>query len=323
MAPSFDGDNKIRLYLLGTLSEQERSQFEERLMTDDEFFKQLLVIEDELTDDYVHGLLSQADRERFEAHFLSTPDRRRQLSFARALDLYVSKANRPDVAQPGDSASWWSSLLSFFRSGNPALSLAFVAAALLLVAGGAWLVFKVLQAEQAPAEIRVDQKGSEPAPSPGTPTPQPAPQDRVAEDRPPAPGPTQAGSPQPAPPERRPSAPLRIAAIVTQGGVRSSGETIRVAPEPGEKAVRVRLDFGEGAYKSYRAEIKNIDDRASKLPPQDGLKGVNVNSHKAVFLRIPLDRYPPGDYDVTLMGRNAKGELEEVGSYSFRVLPVK
>lgn len=320
MAPSFDGDDRIRLYLLGNLPEQEQSKLEERLMTDDGFFKQLRVIEDELIDDYVHGLLSQADRERFEAHFLSAPERRRQLSFARALDRYVSGPNNTKVAQAEDPSSWWKSLLALFRSRHPALSLAFAAGALLLAAGGTWLAIIATRDEQPPTYMRVGQKGSEPASEPATPVTEPAPQDKRAEDRKPEPSPPPANRSRPAPFERSPSPPPRIAVTVFPVGVRSSGQIGRIRPEPGERSVRLQLSLIEDRYQSYRAEIKKAGHK-DKFPPQDRLKAIDADSGRAVFLRIPLDRYSPGDYSVTLMGRNAAGELEDVSTYIFRVLP--
>ncbi|HVG20124.1 MAG TPA: hypothetical protein VNI02_13820 [Blastocatellia bacterium] len=318
MEPSFEDDDRIRLYLLGDFPEAEQTKLEERLMTDDEFFKQLLAVEDELIDDYVHGSLSQPERARFEANFLSTPERQKKLSFARALDLYVSRAAEtiPGIAPKQEPVSWWSSLLSFFRSGSPFLGLAFTAAALLLAAGGAYLLYRVSQAGQAPQQIRVEEKGPETSESPSA----PAPRDKVAEDR--APGPSPPDRQQPTPADRRPdSTPpvaLRLAAIILPGNVRSGGQLSRVVPKPGEKAVRVELGLGEDNYPGYVAEIRNVD-RDGSLPPQGPLKAMKGSSGKAVFLRIPLDRYPPGDYIVTLKGRAPDGKLETAGTYSFRV----
>ncbi|HKG22337.1 MAG TPA: hypothetical protein VKC34_10590 [Blastocatellia bacterium] len=326
MEPSFEDDERIRLYLLGDLPGQEQGRLEERLMSDDEFFKQLLAVEEELIDDYVHGLLTQSERARFEAHFLSTPDRQQRLSFARALDLYASRKTEPSpaTAPKQGPASWWRLLLSFFRLESPALSLAFAGAALLLAAGGAYLLYKVSQTGQAPQQIRVEEKGPETTETPGSPVPQPAPQDKVADGHAPGPAPHPADRPQPTPPDRRPDSPpsgaLRLAAVILPGGVRSGGQTNRIAPVPGEKAVRVKLNLDEDRYTSYRAEIKNAD-RPGALPPQDRLKAVGAGSAKAVFLRVPFSLYPPGDYEVTLKGRTARGELESVGKYSFRVLP--
>lgn len=81
-----EADEKtIRQYLLGELAEAEMSVFEERLMTDDELFEMLRVIEDELIDEAAANELSSEERARFDGHFLTTPDRRARLELSRAL----------------------------------------------------------------------------------------------------------------------------------------------------------------------------------------------------------------------------------------------
>ena len=62
-------------------------------MTEDGFFDELLLVEEELIDDYVGGQLPLDERQRFEQHFLSTPERQRQLRFAQALSRYVSNSS--------------------------------------------------------------------------------------------------------------------------------------------------------------------------------------------------------------------------------------
>ena len=311
--PDPEDNKRIRAYLLNNLSEEERSQFEERLMTEksDELFRQLLGVEDELIDDYAHASISEPDRKRFESHFLSSPERRQKLSFSRALDLYIRRHRSP----------WWSSFLSFFSLSNPTLRPALAAAALLLAAIVAWPVFDAWRKGQSSEEIRVEEKRPAATETPGAAVSQPSPQDNVATDRTPEPTPPPANRPQPPPLERKagPVAP-RIAATVFSGGVRSGGQTNRITPRPNEKAVRVRIILKEDRYPSYRAEITTVDSRDA-LPPQDGLKAVGKGSRRAVFLRVPFAQYSAGDYDVTLKGRTPEGELEDVGSYSFRVLP--
>src|ERR1051325_11469042 len=97
-----EADEKtIRQYLLGELDEAEMSVFEERLMTDDELFEMLRVVEDELIDEAAAGELSAAERARFEQYFLATPDRRARLELSRALydhprhkDTLIAKITR-------------------------------------------------------------------------------------------------------------------------------------------------------------------------------------------------------------------------------------
>jgi hypothetical protein len=68
-----DDENMMVQYLLGELPEEKQARFEERFFLDDEYFEQLLVVKDELIDDYVQGNLSTHEREKFERHFLTAP----------------------------------------------------------------------------------------------------------------------------------------------------------------------------------------------------------------------------------------------------------
>jgi hypothetical protein len=90
---------KIREYLLGKSSSEDSAFVEERLLGDDEFYQQLLVVEDELFDQYLAGSLPEADKGPFENYFLATPERREKLRFTRNLTKYVSRAGA-DVAPP-------------------------------------------------------------------------------------------------------------------------------------------------------------------------------------------------------------------------------
>jgi anti-sigma factor RsiW len=99
MSPHVEDNQEIREYLLGGLSHEVLRQVEERLMTEDGFFDELLLVEEGLIDNYVGGQLSPGERRRFEEHFLSTPERQRQLRFAQAFSRYVSNSSEKSEAQ--------------------------------------------------------------------------------------------------------------------------------------------------------------------------------------------------------------------------------
>lgn len=78
--------NNLRRYLLGELSETDEEQVEHRLLSDDNYFEELEVIETELIDQYAQGELSTAQLEQFERYFLRAPERQHKLACALALD---------------------------------------------------------------------------------------------------------------------------------------------------------------------------------------------------------------------------------------------
>jgi anti-sigma-K factor RskA len=133
MTPTQEVQQRIRQYLLGQVSDGAREDIERGLLADDEVFAELLMIEDELTDEYVNGCLSPDDRANFESHFLATPERQEDLRFARALNRYVTtntSALGDLVTPPG---SW---VLT-----RQARRLAAAVAVVVIMAGALWFFF--------------------------------------------------------------------------------------------------------------------------------------------------------------------------------------
>ena len=142
-------DQNMRRYLLGELVEAEKQRLEESLLTSDEMFEELLIVEDELVDEYVNGQLTGTERERFEEHFLSTPERVEKLRFARAFKKQINAATASESSQTATpvephAASWKQWLPTFLQSAHhPALNLSLAAALLLLVVGGSlWFLIR-------------------------------------------------------------------------------------------------------------------------------------------------------------------------------------
>jgi hypothetical protein len=82
----------IRAYLLGRISPDEpmSAQFDERMLTDPEFSLLIDVIEDEILEEYVDGVLSPADAEAVESHFLTPPERQRKLRRMRLISRHIT-----------------------------------------------------------------------------------------------------------------------------------------------------------------------------------------------------------------------------------------
>lgn len=119
----------IRRYLLGRENEAGSEQFEERFVSDAEFREAALIIEEELIDDYLAGLLLADDQARFDAHYLAGSRQRQELTLAQAIREYAlaNAAAAPAVAPEPT----WRKLLDFIMGhGLPALA----AATLVLVA---------------------------------------------------------------------------------------------------------------------------------------------------------------------------------------------
>lgn len=138
----------IRRYLLGSAPEAELTELEERILSDDNFYEELLIAEDELIDQYLLGALSGPERNGFVSHFLITDERQEKLRFSTTLRKYLDAegesavlSESPGLVPAGGHSTqreWFFSL--FPVTGHPALRLSLAAISLLLVLGVSWIV---------------------------------------------------------------------------------------------------------------------------------------------------------------------------------------
>jgi hypothetical protein len=80
----------IRQYLLGRVPEAESAELDEQLVSDADFYEELLIAEEELIDQYLAGELIPEERQSFESHFLLTPERHEKLRFGRSFHNYLT-----------------------------------------------------------------------------------------------------------------------------------------------------------------------------------------------------------------------------------------
>lgn len=298
-------DETLHLYLLGRLSESERSVLDQRLLTDEEFAGRVQLVESQLIDDYVTGGLDREDREVFVKKFLTTEARRQRLRLASALRDYA--ASQTDLAEIPTAKPWWreglAGLFTFKPTAAWATAGSFAVLALLLVL--AWFL-----AKQQPRSERLA-AGQTPGPafSPQVPTPAP----ETAQ----VPKPTEKTEVKPSPPE--PTAPVAIAnAVLLPGALRSAGDMTRVAVPRGERdVVRISLVLENPEPAIYQAEVTTAEGQSvavrSNLKPR-------ANGHTKVTLELPARLLQSGDYQVKL-SRKTDGQTESVGRYYFRALP--
>src|SRR5947207_2882679 len=117
MTPNPEVQERIRRYLLGQLTDGELEETEQDLLTKEELLEELLMVEDDLIDEYLAGELSRDERVQFEQHFLATPERHDKLKFGRAFEKYLSsKVAVASVAKPKTARTRWTWTQPFFSS---------------------------------------------------------------------------------------------------------------------------------------------------------------------------------------------------------------
>jgi hypothetical protein len=120
----------MRNYLLGTVDGECRTQFEEQILFDSAIYEELLVVEQELIEQYLSGVLPAHEKQQFETHFLVTAERQKNLRFGQLLRQYV--ASHPDsVEQARKTAPAKNPPSGSARFGGPVLVIAAAVLALL------------------------------------------------------------------------------------------------------------------------------------------------------------------------------------------------
>jgi len=166
MTPTPEVQARIRRYLLGQLADRAREEIEKDLLANDELFEELLVVEDEIIDQYLSGKLDHEERAVFEQHFMATPERQEKLRFGRAFDRYLSSpAATSAVREIKPTGAQWTWTQAFVSS--PVRIAAFTII-MVVVALGVWrvvfyqsevdkglLALNAAYREQRPLEARI------------------------------------------------------------------------------------------------------------------------------------------------------------------------
>lgn len=122
-------------YLLGQMSDQERSSFEEQYQKDSELFFELSETENDLIDLYALGVLSESEQEKMRT-FLADPDRMKRLAFARTLASYPNpglESTRLGVPEVPARSLFWQGPRQF------ALQAVTAVATAVMIVGISWL----------------------------------------------------------------------------------------------------------------------------------------------------------------------------------------
>ena len=295
-------DEALRSYLLGRLGEIERSQMDQRLLTEDSLAERMRLTESQLIDEYVSGELDHADQELFTQNFLTTEARRQNVRLSSALQSYAGTTAHSAIrenAAPG----WLESIRNFFSlKPTAAWAAAGSFALLVLLLGVAWLV-----STRRPSDAPIATQRPAPAISPQA-TDSPA----AVVQAPLAPKPEVKPSPEPAPP-------IAVAsAVLLPGTLRGSGEMARVALPRGERdLVRLSLVLETPGPGPFQAELATAEGQTvtvrNRLAP-------HRNGQTKVVLEIPARLLQTGDYQVKL-SRKTDGQVESIGRYYFRAVP--
>jgi hypothetical protein len=300
--------DSIRKYLLGQNSREEQELIEDILMTDEAFFQEVLLLEDELVDDYVLRRLAPDERERFEKHFLCSRERHQKLKFAEALHEYVARELRARSSEgtrrAGRLSLLWESSLAFINPRKPAIAYGLAAVFVLVIIATPWYIVKMYRLQNEVARLTVLREDSEKQYA--------SLRQQLGEVR--RFQALEAGRS----PAVQPAAPLQtvLSLTLSPGRLRGSGGIDKIEIPPAATLVNLHLDLEAAEYPSYRAALE-LEGR--QVLSQSMLAARDERRAIVVVVPIAAAALQQGDYSLQLSGLKADGTYEDIHTYSFRV----
>ncbi|HYP29074.1 MAG TPA: hypothetical protein VE262_20355 [Blastocatellia bacterium] len=323
MKQKTEQEDLIVQYFFGGLPEEEKSRVEERFLTDNEFFQQMLSVEDALIDAYVQEELSPEDREKVEKFLLPAHRRTREVNFVKDLISDLGKAGFGGDATPSvvEGPSRWNSLLMSlgFRRSRKQFSFALILFAVLGLALTGWNIvlqnrIARLQSKQVELEIedRRLQQELEKEAEKNQRLSQDVENERIRRER----------IEQELALQQRPDTaaqPSNIATLFLPANsfLRSGGELKLMRLKPGTTQLNIRIEVNkEDNFKSYSAVLKTFEGR--QVWSRDNI-GPGRTNPGFISLILPAEILTNQDYTLTLRGHEDGEASTDIGDYSFRI----
>ena len=130
-------DAVLREFLLGKIDEEETARIESQFLTDSEAREKVLVVEQELIEDYLEDSLSGKDREQFLLRYGQTAAQLQQLRITKAIKDWALRENA--MVQTPVASSIWSRLRARQWLKPVFVIPITVTAIIAIVVGGIWL----------------------------------------------------------------------------------------------------------------------------------------------------------------------------------------
>lgn len=288
-------------YLLGHLTEQEQVDVEDRAFADAASLSALEATEADLIDAYVRGELSQSDRRSFEFRFLTSPQRRRKVEFARALATMTSESKTQEPRAAGRPF-----FMGAFWRWNPVVQFAAAVAVLLWIVGGAWLVSENAAIRSRVAALEAERRDFDRR--------EQSLRQRLSEEQSRA----AALSAQNRQPSEAARAPLVASLVLMPGLSRAQTRVEQLVLSPSVQIARIEIELdSRDDYPRFRAELRTR--RGEELMSRSNLVRRKSGPGFTVSVDLPASALAAGDYELALKGITADHTSQDVGYYYFGV----
>jgi hypothetical protein len=275
------GDDELRRYLLGELSDEECATLEQDYFARQDALDRMSAAENDLIDEYVADELAVRERERFESHYLIVPAHRARVAVARQLRA-ATRSPRPAASMNPGEPSGRKALGS--NTLLPMIWKTAVAAGVLLAAGSAvWLDIS----SPHPGVILTSGDRTELRDGPDS---------------------TQATGRNP-----RASSPGVIAISLSPATVRGADESSPLMIAAGVERIQIVLE-GAGGGVTHAVIRKVAGGQVWRGAAADG-----AAPGELARLDVPASVLPPDDYVIELSGLDTAGRESERSRYVLRV----
>jgi hypothetical protein len=303
MRPSITSEEMITQYLLGELSQEECLKIEETFFEDNTFFQQMLIIEAELTDDYVNGTLQGESKERFKTRLLKNSERNGDLALSRLLIDTAANAskNSTNDYEPNTLKYRLKNFFSTFLGNTLAPKIAWATLAFMLLIAP-WVIWKNSreEANREVAAVNKEDKIENNNITPASLVPENIPNENQA---------------KPAVNKAKPTKKPNIASIaLIARSLRSEGETNLLKIPSRVSVIRFQLKTEESIYKHYKVIIQSPEGQEHYK--RSGIKPTKNNN---ITITIPSKTLSTGDYIVVLSGSTKEEEFQDIAKYWLQI----
>jgi hypothetical protein len=319
-------EERMIRYLLGRLSEIERAQVEQEFFANNEYFENLLAVEDALIDRYLLNELSPVDRQAVEELLGSSPLQWQEMELARDLMSNVSKtASSKRINERQSNLNWRAKWLLPTLAQLQVRATSFSTVALLVLLAFsisllAWNLYLLPQKRQAENDLAEAKRNNQEI------------QQQIVEERKRSEKLAQEMEEEKA---KHQQAEQLIAQLqhTSQDAKADAIARINLSPDTMSRSsgrlkvvnikadtdkVQIHLALKENvSYKQYSVSIKSFE--GNEIWPSRTLDSNQLRRGRLVLL-VPANVFSKNDYTITLGGiSEGKGPVE-IDNYSFRVI---
>lgn len=336
LAQELDRQEIAIRYLLGNLSEEDKTRLEEQYFLDDKQFEELELAEDELIDRYVRSELSLKETNQFEK-LLESPRMAERVEVARLLAKRTTTQPQmqPVVAAPEPSdgqvkparVGWWDRLFEP-ASAIPSFRPAFAMSLILLLLTTTAFVFvwmklrtesqRLVQEQQQREDLRrqIEEQKTKYSELEANFNKTQQEKDEQAE---------LAKKYQELLAEEQQSSLLALTFPIflgPGGGTRAQDRDVlrEITLPRGVRRVGLNLNVTHGGddYPRYNASVRNIDS-AKPIATKTNLKPSSQGGRKYITIDLDATILRAGSYNVHVDGVTATGQIDNFDDYPFRV----